>query len=161
MSRSPRAWWPNLLETVGIDHLVTLDLHTLQMQGFFRVPVDNLTAVPALCAALRSRLPDGIAIVSPDAGRVPMATEYAHCLGAPLIVLHKRRESGRETAVTHVLGDVRDRACLVIDDMIATGGTIAETMRNIMSSQFLLMRLTLRAGSAFRRCWYGVSAMMF
>ena len=110
---------------------MTLDLHTLQMHGFFRAPVGDLTAVPALCAALRSRLPDGIAIVSPDAGRVPMATEYADCLGAPLIVLHKRRESRRETAVAHVAGDVRDRACLVIDDMIATGGTIAESMRTL------------------------------
>jgi ribose-phosphate pyrophosphokinase len=116
------------METVGIDQVVTLDLHTPQMEGFFHVPVDSLTAVPTLCSALRNSLPDGVAVVSPDAGRVPMATEYAHRL-APLIVLHKRRASGRETAVSHVVGDVRDRPCLIVDDMIATGGTIAESVR--------------------------------
>jgi ribose-phosphate pyrophosphokinase len=119
----------DVMESVGIDQVVTLDLHTPQMEGFFHVPVDSLTAVPTLCGTLRNSLPAGLAVVSPDAGRVPMATEYAHRLGAPLIVLHKRRTSGRETAVTHVVGDVRDRPCLIVDDMIATGGTIVESVR--------------------------------
>ena len=82
-----------LEETVGADHLVTLDLHTPQIEGFFHVPVDSLTAVPAVCSALRNGLPRGIVVVSPDAGRVRMATEYVQRLSAPLIVLHKRRES--------------------------------------------------------------------
>jgi ribose-phosphate pyrophosphokinase len=119
----------DLLETVGVDHVLTLDPHTPQMEGFFHVPVDSLTAVPALCSALREGLPDQVAVVSPDAGRVAMATAYADRLKAPLIVLYKRRESGRETAVTHIVGDVKGRTCLIIDDMIATGGTIAESAR--------------------------------
>jgi ribose-phosphate pyrophosphokinase len=98
------------------------------------VPVDSLTAVPTLCAAMRDTLENELAIVSPDAGRVPMATQYANRLGTPLIVVHKRRESARQTTVTHVVGDVRDRACLIIDDMIATGGTIAETARVLRQS---------------------------
>jgi ribose-phosphate pyrophosphokinase len=67
--------------------------------------------------------------VSPDAGRVPMATRYAERLGLPLVVLHKRRESGSTTRVTHVGGDVADRPCLLIDDMISTGGTIERAVR--------------------------------
>jgi ribose-phosphate pyrophosphokinase len=118
----------DLLQAVGVNHVVTVDPHTPQIEGFFRVPVDSLTAVPTLCAALQPRLPAGTVVVSPDAGRVRMATEYAHRLGTSVIVLHKRRESGTETAVTHLVGDVRDRPCLIIDDMIATGGTLLESI---------------------------------
>jgi ribose-phosphate pyrophosphokinase len=119
----------DFLGTVGVDHILTLDLHTPQMEGFFHVPVDSLTAVPTICSRIRDRVTGGFAVVSPDAGRVSMATAYAHRLGAPLIVLYKQRVSGRETAVTHIVGDVKNRTCLIIDDMIATGGTIAESAR--------------------------------
>jgi len=117
----------DLLEAVGIAHVVTVDLHTPQIEGFFHAPVDSLTAVPTVCRALRVWRPGDLVVVSPDAGRVQLATHYAHCLGAPLIVLHKRRESGVATEVTHIVGDVSDRACLIIDDMISTGGTVAES----------------------------------
>src|SRR5207244_13454020 len=95
-------------------------------EGFFHSPVDSLTAVPALCEALKPRLPPDPVVVAPDAGRVKMATRYAERLDAPLAVLHKRRTSGTETAVTHLAGDVRGRACLLVDDMITTGGTVAD-----------------------------------
>src|ERR671932_304240 len=111
----------DLLQSVGVGHVVTVDVHTPQLEGFFRVPFDSLTAVPILADAVREHLPEGAAVVSPDAGRVSMATEFAQRLGAQVVVLHKRRESGSRTRVTHVVGDVRDRACLVIDDMISTG----------------------------------------
>jgi len=117
----------DLLEAVGIAHVVTVDLHTPQIEGFFHAPVDSLTAVPTLCRALRDRLPADFVVVSPDAGRVQLATQYAQCLGAPVIVLHKRRQSGVETEVTHIVGDVSNRACLIVDDMISTGGTVAES----------------------------------
>jgi ribose-phosphate pyrophosphokinase len=116
-----------LLQCAGIERVLTIDLHTPQVEGFFHIPVDSLTAVPALCDALRDRLPLGDAVVvSPDAGRVPMATDYADRLGLPLVVLHKRRVSGTETKVTNRVGDVRGRTCLIVDDMIATGGTLVE-----------------------------------
>jgi ribose-phosphate pyrophosphokinase len=117
-----------LIQAVGVARVVAVDLHTPQVEGFFQVPLDTLTAVPTLCEALRPRLPAGAVVVAPDAGRVKMATRYAERLGAPLAVLHKRRESGTETAVTHLVGDVRGRACLIIDDIIATGGTIIESV---------------------------------
>jgi len=123
-----------VLQTVGIDHLVTLDLHTPQIEGFFHIPVDTLTAVPALCHAVRKRVPAGAVVVSPDEGRVKMATEYAHRLHTKVVVLHKQRQNGRVTRVTEVIGDVRDRPCLIIDDMISTGGTIAESVDALMKA---------------------------
>lgn len=116
------------LQAVGVDHVITIDLHAAQIEGFFHVPVDRLTATPTLCEALRNRLPDGTVVVSPDAGGVKLATAYARRLGTRVIVLHKERESGTETHVTHVVGDVRDRSCLITDDMISTGGTLVESM---------------------------------
>jgi ribose-phosphate pyrophosphokinase len=118
----------DLLQAVGISHIVTVDLHTEQVEGFFDVPVDALTAVPALSSALRGRLPADVVVVAPDAGRVRMATRYARELGLPVALMHKERRSGTETVVTHIVGDVRDRACLVVDDMISTGGTIVKAI---------------------------------
>jgi ribose-phosphate pyrophosphokinase len=122
----------DLLQTVGIAHVVTVDLHTPQIEGFFHVPVDSLTAVPTLCRALRPRLPPEVVIVSPDVGRLRMATHYAQCLGAPVVVLHKRRDSGAKTEVTHVVGEVSNRPCLIVDDMIATGGTVANSITALL-----------------------------
>ncbi len=123
-----------LMQAAGIDHVVTLDLHADQIEGFFQIPVDSLTAVPTLCRALRDRLPPDAVVVSPDAGRVKMATDYAHRLDTSVVVLHKRRASGTETAVTHVVGDVAGRACLIIDDMISTGGTIARAVAALLAA---------------------------
>ena len=108
--------------------MVTVDLYAAQIDGFFRVPVDNLSAAGTLVSAVAQHLAAGTVVVSPDAGRIRMATEYANHLGAPVVVLHKRRRSGTDTEITHVVGDVRDRACLIIDDMIATGGTLADAI---------------------------------
>jgi ribose-phosphate pyrophosphokinase len=124
----------DLLETVGVAHVVTVDVHTPQVEGFFRTAVDSLTAVPTLCRVLRDRLPTDVVVVSPDAGRVRLATHYAQVLGASVVVLHKRRESGTETAVTHLVGDVASRACLVVDDMISTGGTVAATVTALLDA---------------------------
>jgi ribose-phosphate pyrophosphokinase len=81
------------------------------------------------------RVPRDVVVVSPDVGRVAMATRYAeHCLGAQVVVLHKRRVSGDETQVTHVVGEVADRACLIVDDMISTGGTMAESITALLAA---------------------------
>jgi ribose-phosphate pyrophosphokinase len=124
----------DLLQVVGIDHVITVDLHTPQIEGFFHAPVDSLTAVPTLCRALRDRLPTEFVVVSPDVGRVGMATHYAQCLNAPLVMLHKRRVSGTKTNVSHVVGDVQDRACLIVDDMISTAGTVAESIAALLAA---------------------------
>lgn len=123
-----------LMQTAGIDHLLTLDLHTPQLEGFFHIPVDSLTAEQPLSQAIAAEIPGDVVVVSPDAGRVPLATRYAHHLGTSVVVLHKQRKSGSETKVTHIVGDVRARTCLIIDDMISTGGTIAESVEALISA---------------------------
>jgi ribose-phosphate pyrophosphokinase len=119
----------DMMQSVGIDHLVTLDAHTPQIEGFFRIPIDNLSIVPTMCAALESRLADDTVIVSPDLGGVKRATELAERLGRPVAVCVKRRSDGASVAVTQVIGDVHDRPCVIVDDMITTGGTITEAAR--------------------------------
>jgi ribose-phosphate pyrophosphokinase len=123
-----------VLQAVGVNQVVTLDLHTPQIEGFFRIPVDSLTAVPTLCEAIRDRLPSGVVVVSPDTGRVQMATQYAQRLDSSVVVLHKQRKSGTETEVTRIVGDVRDRPCLIIDDMISTGGTLARSIEALLNA---------------------------
>jgi ribose-phosphate pyrophosphokinase len=123
-----------LMQAVGVNHVVTIDLHAPQIEGFFHIPVDSLTTAPVMVEALRPGLPSDIVVVSPDAGRVRMATEYARLLGAPVAVLHKERASGVETRITRLVGDVRDRPCLIIDDMISTGGTIAESVEALLDA---------------------------
>ncbi len=124
----------DLMQTVGIGQIVTLDLHADQIEGFFTIPVDSLTAVPILCDVLKGRLPENTVTVSPDAGRVRMATEYAHHLGTPVVVLHKRRDSSTATTVTQLVGDVGDCPCLIVDDMISTGGTLAESIKVLLNA---------------------------
>jgi ribose-phosphate pyrophosphokinase len=122
----------DLLEAVGVAHVVTLDVHTPQIEGFFHAPVDSLTAVPALCEALQDRLPRDAVVVSPDAGRAGLAAHYARCLGAPVVLLHKRRDGGADVEVTHVVGDVSGKACVIIDDTISTGATMAQAIRALL-----------------------------
>lgn len=122
----------DVLSAVGVGHVIAVDLHVAQIEGFFRVPVDNLTAVPTLCERIRRDVPADATIVSPDAGAIHLANEYAHRLGGTVVVLHKRRETGASTRVTHVVGDVRDRPCLIVDDMITTGGTVAEAVTALL-----------------------------
>ena len=125
----------DLLQVVGISNVVTVDLHTPQIEGFFHAPVDSLTAVTTLCRAVRDRVPADLVVVSPDVGRVAMATRYAEqCLGASVVVLHKRRMSGSETKVRYVVGDESGRACLIVDDMISTGGTVAESIKALLAA---------------------------
>jgi ribose-phosphate pyrophosphokinase len=122
------------MQGAGIDHVLTIDAHTDQLEGFFHIPMDDLTAVPELAARISAALPEDAVVVSPDGGRVPMATVYARQLGTSVAVLYKRRLSGTETEVTHVVGDVRDRSCVIIDDMIATGGTLAGAISALLAA---------------------------
>jgi ribose-phosphate pyrophosphokinase len=114
-----------LLQTAGVTHLLAVDLHAPQIEGFFHIPVDDLSPFPSLLNAVRPDLPPEVVIVSPDLGRLGLATRYADELHTGVAVVHKRRLSGRQTESLQVVGEVRDRPCLIVDDMITTGGTIA------------------------------------
>ena len=123
-----------VLEAVGIHHVLTVDLHAPQIEGFFGIPVDTLTAVPHLSTYLREEVPPGVVVVAPDAGAFRMATDYAHRLNGTVAVLHKRRESGTGTQVTHLVGDVGGKPCLIVDDMISTGGTLASGIEALLKA---------------------------
>ena len=114
----------DMLITGGADRILTIDLHSSQIQGFFDIPVDHLTAVGILSEHLRSHELSDSVVVAPDAGRVNMATQYANRLGLPVVIIHKRRRSPEETEIAHVVGEVRGKQPIIIDDMITTGGTI-------------------------------------
>jgi ribose-phosphate pyrophosphokinase len=122
----------DLLQTAGADHVITIDLHASQIEGFFRIPMDSLTAVSILCDALKPWLAADTVVVSPDAGRLKMATHYAQHLETSVVLLHKTRVTGAEAHVAHLVGDVRGRACLVVDDMISTAGTIVESVDKLV-----------------------------
>src|SRR5256714_4615667 len=115
------------IEAAGADRVVTLDLHAPQIQGFFRVPVDDLYAIPYLCAAIeRASLRDPV-VVSPDAGFAKRARRFAHRLGAPLAIADKVREGhGETTEVVEIIGEVADRNAVVVDDLPISAGTLVE-----------------------------------
>jgi ribose-phosphate pyrophosphokinase len=119
----------DLMERAGIDHVITIDVHTPALEGFFRVPMDNLTAVPLLADALRPRVLASAVIVAPDAGATRLANRYAMLLGLPVALCQKQRVSGTEVSVKRIIGDVSGRPCVIIDDMISTGGTVVECLR--------------------------------
>ena len=124
----------DVLEAVGVHHVVMVDLHTTQIEGFFKIPVDMLTAVPLLATYLGKDLSPGVVVVAPDAGALRMASEYAHRLNGTVAVFHKRRESGTGTQVTHLVGDVAGKTCLIVDDMISTGGTLASAIEALLKA---------------------------
>ncbi|MCY2958741.1 MAG: ribose-phosphate pyrophosphokinase [Planctomycetota bacterium] len=120
----------NTLVNGGADRLLTLDMHAAQIQGFFDIPVDHLYAKPALLHAVRRIGLDRPVIVSPDVGGIKMARGYAKSLdNADLAIVDKRRISGSQIAVEHIIGDVEGRNVILVDDMISTGGSIAEASR--------------------------------
>ncbi|MBX5475772.1 MAG: ribose-phosphate pyrophosphokinase [Clostridia bacterium] len=114
----------NLLTVAGADRVVTVDLHAGQIQGFFDVPVDHLTAVPIIAEYIRSLGLERATIVSPDSGGVARARELSNRLGVGLAIIDKRRSGPNQIEEMNVIGDVQDRDVVIIDDMIDTAGTI-------------------------------------
>ena len=125
----------NMLETAGAERLVTLDLHAAQIQGFFNIPVDNLTAAPTLCNYLKNQGLQGnsVVVVSPDAGGVPRAETFAKRLKSTLAVIIKRRPQPDVSEVTGIVGDVQGKVAVVVDDMISTGGTLVKAAEALIN----------------------------
>jgi ribose-phosphate pyrophosphokinase len=119
----------DLFKTAGAHRLMSVDLHTAQIQGFFDGPVDHLFALPLLANHLEQRWPtDEVTIVAPDAGRVRVAERWTDRLCCPLAIIHKRRDPDvpNEVKMFEVVGEVEGRTCIIVDDMIDTGGTITK-----------------------------------
>jgi ribose-phosphate pyrophosphokinase len=116
----------DLITVSGVDRVITMDLHQGQIQGFFNLPVNHLTALPILADYFeRLRSPD-LVVVSPDVGRVKVCKKLADMLGASLAIMHKGRPDHNVAEITHVIGDVDGKTCIVADDMIDTAGSITE-----------------------------------
>ncbi|MFM1986183.1 MAG: hypothetical protein RIS18_400 [Actinomycetota bacterium] len=127
----------DLLKTAGADRIMTVDLHTSQIQGFFDGPVDHLFAIKILAEHVQSRYDKNeITIVSPDSGRVRVAERWTDILGSPLAIIHKRRDPDvpNEVKMFEVVGEVKDRVCVLVDDMIDTGGTIVKAAETLFEN---------------------------
>src|ERR1700745_1099096 len=116
----------NLLQTVGVERVLTMDLHPDQIQGFFDIPVDNIYASPVLLTDVKSKNYADLVVVSPDVGGVVRARALAKQLGCDLAILDKRRPKANVSEVMHVIGDIDGRNCVIMDDMIDTAGTLVQ-----------------------------------
>src|SRR5213082_39669 len=114
----------SLIERAGADRILALDLHAAQIQGFFDVPVDHLFSAPVMIDYFKPQETPHLTVVSPDAGGVERARAFAKRLRVPLAIIDKRREDVNVAEVMHIIGRVRGRNCLIVDDLIDTGGTL-------------------------------------
>jgi ribose-phosphate pyrophosphokinase len=114
----------DLLTAVGINRIITVDLHSDQIQGFFNVPVDHLTAIPLFANYLKEKNIPNPVVVAPDTGRVKTAKKLADRIGAPLAILHKSRPGHNIAEIMHVVGEVKGKNVILVDDMIDTAGSI-------------------------------------
>ncbi|MEG0148875.1 MAG: ribose-phosphate pyrophosphokinase [Comamonas sp.] len=116
----------NMLQAVGVERVLTMDLHADQIQGFFDIPVDNIYATPVLLGDLRQKNYEDLIVVSPDVGGVVRARALAKELGCDLAIIDKRRPKANVSEVMHVIGDIDGRNCVIMDDMIDTAGTLVK-----------------------------------
>ena len=115
----------DLLQTVGVDRVLTMDLHAGQVQGFFKIPVDHMTAIPMFAQHVRDmNLGEPLSAVSPDTGRAKLAGKFAEMIGAELVILNKVRPDHNQAKVTNVIGDVEGRVAIMSDDIVDTAGTL-------------------------------------
>ncbi|WP_068094404.1 ribose-phosphate pyrophosphokinase [Novosphingobium rosa] len=126
----------NLITTAGADRVLAVDLHAGQIQGFFDIPTDNLYAAPTMAADIQARYGDGeLMVVSPDVGGVVRARALAKRLNnAPLAIVDKRRDKPGQSEVMNIIGDVKGRTCIMIDDIIDSGGTLCNAAQALMDA---------------------------
>jgi ribose-phosphate pyrophosphokinase len=122
----------SLIERAGADRILALDLHAAQIQGFFDVPVDHLFAAPVMIEHFKPQETPHLTVVSPDAGGVERARAFAKRLKVPLAIIDKRREDVNVAEVMHIIGRVRGRNCLIVDDLIDTAGTLVKATEALL-----------------------------
>jgi ribose-phosphate pyrophosphokinase len=123
----------DVLTVAGVSRVITMDLHQGQIQGFFNQPVNHLTALPILADYFESLHLDDLCVVSPDVGRAKACKKLSNMLGAELAIMHKGRPEHNVAEITHVIGNVEGKVCIVADDMIDTGGSITEGAKALMT----------------------------
>ena len=124
----------NLLTVAGADRILTMDLHAAQLQGFFDIPVDHLVGVPILAQYFKEKFAedDDVVVVSPDVGSVTRSRKFAQRLDCPLAIIDKRRPKANVCEVMNVIGDIKDKKVILVDDMIDTGGTVINAVSALM-----------------------------
>ncbi len=124
----------NLITAAGASRVLAVDLHSPAIQGFFDIGMDHLSAIQLLAEDLMDRIPRDSVIVSPDTGGVKRADIYARMLDLPIAILHKRRATAREVEIAAVIGDIRDKYPIIVDDIISTGGTIRKAVDTLIDA---------------------------
>lgn len=124
----------NVISAGGFDGVIMMDLHTRAAEGFFSVPAEHLSSVPLLAEALKPWATEQAVLVAPDLGAVKLAERYSRILKLPIATIHKTRLSGREVQVQQLVGEVRGRAPLIVDDLLSTGGTVAAAVRALLAA---------------------------
>ncbi|HKL60954.1 MAG TPA: ribose-phosphate pyrophosphokinase [Acholeplasma sp.] len=114
----------DLLQTAGVDRVICIDLHAAQIQGFFDIPIDNFPGMPLLASYFLENDLENITVVSPDHGGVTRARSFAKMLNAPIAIIDKRRPEANKAEVMNIIGDIKGRTCIMVDDIIDTGGTL-------------------------------------
>ncbi len=121
----------NLIQAAGADRVITMDLHANQIQGYFDIPVDHLVGMPLLAEYFKSKNLDNLCVVSPDHGSVARARSMAQRLDCPIAIIDKRRPEPNKSEIMNIIGDIKDKNCIIIDDMIDTAGTITNAANAI------------------------------
>jgi ribose-phosphate pyrophosphokinase len=122
----------DMLTGVGIDRLLTVDIHAEQIQGFFNIPLDNVYGTPILLDYIRARHLENPIVVSPDVGGVVRARAMAKALNTDLAIIDKRRQKANESEVMNIIGDITDRHCLIVDDIVDTAGTLCKAAQALI-----------------------------
>jgi ribose-phosphate pyrophosphokinase len=143
-----------VLETAGADRLVAMDLHAGQLQGFFSKPVDHMTAMPILTQFVTDRLGDrDLVIIAPDAGRVKLVQKFAQKVAAPYALMEKERPAHQVAEIGYVIGDVKNRTAVIVDDIIGTGSTLSAAAQTVLDAGanevFAVATHGLFSGNAF------------
>jgi ribose-phosphate pyrophosphokinase len=150
-----------MLESAGIDRLLTMDLHSGQIQGFFQKPCDHMTALFMLTQYFADLGLEDLVVVSPDVGRVKLNKNFAAKIGADLAILNKERPAQQVAEISYVIGDVRDKTALLVDDMIGTAGTLAAAAQAVRDAGARRIFAAATHGNFSGKAWENLAAADF
>ena len=150
-----------MLESAGIDRILSMDLHSGQIQGFFQKPCDHMTALPMLTQYFRDLALDDLVVVAPDAGRVKLNKQFASKMGADLAILNKERPAQQVAEISYVIGDVKDKTALIVDDMIGTAGTLAAAAQAVRDAGAKRIYAAATHGNFSGRAWENLARANF
>jgi ribose-phosphate pyrophosphokinase len=150
-----------MLESAGIDRILTMDLHAGQLQGFFQKPCDHMTALKMLTQHFSDRGLDDLVVVAPDAGRVKLNKQFAAKMGADLAILNKERPAQQVAEISYVIGNVRDRTALLVDDIIGTAGTLVAAAQAVREAGAKRIYAAATHGNFSGNAWENLAAAGF